>query len=238
MPRTNRARAAVLCATIVLAAAPQALAEPELADTQWILDGAAVVEFDIARDELHSLHRPSPQAVVRIASLASAEQVRQYAHWFNAANHEPMELTLYVRGRPRNEWSRRFLTRELLVRLSATADPRAIEARALTTLEPLPSLPSGWFIAHTHEVAGALRLAQRLRRDRDVLLAEPQLAKSHQKKLVPNDPFFYSQWHLLNTGQNGGVPGIDVGVTSVWNTYRGAGVVIGVVDDGLQLLHV
>ena len=237
LPRTNRAHAAVVCATIVLAAAPQALAEVELADTQWILDGAAVVEFDIARDELHSLHRPSPQAVVRIASLASAEQVRQYADGFNAANHEPMELTLYVRGRPRNEWSRRFLTRELLVRLSATADPRAIEARALTTLEPLPGLPAGWFIAHTHEVAGALRLAQRLRRDRDVLLAEPQLAKSHQKKLVPNDPFFYSQWHLLNTGQNGGVPGIDVGVTSVWNTYRGAGVVIGVVDDGLQYTH-
>jgi subtilisin-like proprotein convertase family protein len=42
---------------------------------------------------------------------------------------------------------------------------------------------------------------------------------------------------LRNAGQNGGVAGIDLNLTNVWNTYQGSGVVIGVVDDGLQYAH-
>jgi Subtilase family len=235
--RTNCGHAAVLWAALALAVPRGALAADGLADTQWILDGGATVEFEIARDELHRLRGPAGQAVVRIAPLASAEQVRQYANWLNAAKNEDLELTLYERGRPRSEWSRRFLTREVVVKLAPMADPHAIETRALTALEPVSGLLPGWFIARAHEVGGALSLARRLRQDRDVLLGEPQLARSHQKKLIPDDPFFPYQWHLLNTGQNGGVAGIDLNVTNVWNTYQGAGVVIGVVDDGLQYTH-
>jgi hypothetical protein len=33
---------------------------------------------------------------------------------------------------------------------------------------------------------------------------------------VPQDSLFGSQWHLLNTGQSGGLAGIDINVTSVW----------------------
>ena len=47
---------------------------------------------------------------------------------------------------------------------------------------------------------------------------------------VPSDPLFGSQWSLLNTGQTGGTPGIDINVVDVWDDYSGAGVVIGVVD--------
>src|SRR5208282_1463881 len=224
MDRTNCGHAAVLCAALALAVPRRALAGDGLADTQWILDGGATVEFEIARDELHRLHGPAGQAVVKIAPLASAEQVRQYANWLNAAKNEDLELTLYERGRPRNQWSRRFLTREVAVRLAPMSDPHAIETRALTALEPVSSSFPGWFIARAHEVGGALSLARRLRQDRDVLLVEPQLARSHQKKLIPDDPFFPYQWHLLNTGQNGGVAGIDLNVTNVWNTYLGAGV--------------
>lgn len=53
----------------------------------------------------------------------------------------------------------------------------------------------------------------------------------------PNDPLFPEQWHLKNTGQNGGTPGIDVNVTGVWSNYRGSGLMIGIVDDGLQTGH-
>lgn len=236
--RINRAQAALFCAALALAAQRGALAgEDVLADIQWILEGGAVAGFEIARDELHRLNGPADQTVVKIAPLASAEQVRQFANWRRAASNEDLELTLYERGRPRNEWSRRFLTREVMVKLSATSDLDAIEADARTPLEPVSSLLPGWFIAHANEVAGAISLARRLRQDRRVLLGEPLLARGHQEKLVPNDPFFSSQWHLLNTGQNGGVAHIDLNLTNVWNNYRGAGVVIGVVDDGLQYAH-
>ena len=54
---------------------------------------------------------------------------------------------------------------------------------------------------------------------------------------VPADGLFGSQWHLLNTGQSGGLPGIDINVTSVWDDYTGAGVLVGVVDDGVEYTH-
>ena len=54
---------------------------------------------------------------------------------------------------------------------------------------------------------------------------------------IPTDPLFGLQWHLLNTGQNGGTPGIDINVVDVWEDYTGAGVTIGVVDTGIEYTH-
>ena len=54
---------------------------------------------------------------------------------------------------------------------------------------------------------------------------------------VPSDPNIGSQWHLLNTGQFGGTPGIDINVTRAWDDYSGQGVRVGVVDDGVEYTH-
>lgn len=52
--------------------------------------------------------------------------------------------------------------------------------------------------------------------------------------MIPNDPFFASQWHLRKT-----TPGLyDLNVTSVWDDYTGAGIRVGIIDDGFDLTHV
>ncbi|HMP60765.1 MAG TPA: S8 family serine peptidase, partial [Gemmatales bacterium] len=53
----------------------------------------------------------------------------------------------------------------------------------------------------------------------------------------PNAPLFNRQWHLLNTGQGGGQPGIDARVIQAWDQVRGTGVTIGIVDDGVDWGH-
>ncbi|MSR55409.1 MAG: hypothetical protein EXS09_19305 [Gemmataceae bacterium] len=72
----------------------------------------------------------------------------------------------------------------------------------------------------------------------------PLISRMLEKKFVPNDTLFSGQWHLRNTGQNGGTPGADANIVLAWDELdgggqpvRGAGVVIGVVDDGLQRVH-
>lgn len=60
--------------------------------------------------------------------------------------------------------------------------------------------------------------------------------------VIPNDPLFADQWHLLNTGQAGpdgkpGLAGEDLRVTMAWNHATGAGIRIAVVDDGLDVSH-
>lgn len=61
--------------------------------------------------------------------------------------------------------------------------------------------------------------------------------RQHTTRAIPNDPLFANQWHLRNTGQTGGTVGADVEVEPVWDNYRGTGVVIGIVDDGLEHTH-
>lgn len=56
-------------------------------------------------------------------------------------------------------------------------------------------------------------------------------------RFSPDDTLFGEQWHLLNTGQGGGAPGIDANVRGAWQLWSGQGVTIAIVDDGLQLSH-
>ena len=55
--------------------------------------------------------------------------------------------------------------------------------------------------------------------------------------VIPADGLFDNQWHLLNTGQSGGTPGIDINVSQVWDDYTGQGVIVGVNDDGVDYNH-
>ncbi len=44
------------------------------------------------------------------------------------------------------------------------------------------------------------------------------------------DPYYESQWHLHNSGE-------DLNIGTVWNTNRGEGIRVAVVDDGLDIYH-
>lgn len=54
---------------------------------------------------------------------------------------------------------------------------------------------------------------------------------------IVNDPLFGQQWHLQNTGQDGGTPGVDLNVVPVWQDYTGKGVTVAVVDQGIEYNH-
>jgi serine protease len=60
---------------------------------------------------------------------------------------------------------------------------------------------------------------------------------------LPNDPSFNSQWHLQNTGQNGGTVGADIQATLAWDITKGGlttdgdTIVVAVIDDGFEPTH-
>jgi subtilisin-like proprotein convertase family protein len=54
---------------------------------------------------------------------------------------------------------------------------------------------------------------------------------------LPTDTLFDEQWHLHNTGQSGGTAGVDLNVLPVWDDFTGAGVHVGIWDDGVQYTH-
>ena len=53
-----------------------------------------------------------------------------------------------------------------------------------------------------------------------------------------NDPLFARQWHLKNTGQEGGTAGVDINMQPIWQAgLDGSGVNVAVIDDGLDINH-
>ena len=56
--------------------------------------------------------------------------------------------------------------------------------------------------------------------------------------IVPNDPIFPDQWHLQNTGQDGGVVGADIHTAEAWDITTGSmSTVVAVLDNGVYYDH-
>lgn len=214
-----------------------------LHDTYRVHDRGQRREFEVARDEFYS---PGwPPARLSHAPLPSAEASRKLAVEVRKHTGAPVALVLYERGVPRNEFTRRILTPQVLAQLAQRANHLQVAQHAASVLNPpdqttvdvVPTPFPGWVLFRTSDPDGALELAEQLRRFPEVLWAEAQLAHRQEAKFTPNDPLFPQQWHLLNTGQNGGTPGCDLNVAQVWDAWRGSGVTVGIVDDGVQVLH-
>ncbi|MBX7210501.1 MAG: S8 family serine peptidase [Verrucomicrobiaceae bacterium] len=152
------------------------------------------------------------------------------------------EWVLYEKGAPQNEGSRRWLTKRVLVELQpgkAAGDLKSLAGVAKTEAR-------GRYVVvdFAGDADAAVKGAESLRKTAGVRSAEPMLARRWFPCFVPNDPLFSHsaanagyQWHLQNTGQNGAKLGVDANVVSAWDSYRGAGVRIAIVDDGLETTH-
>ena len=101
--------------------------------------------------------------------------------------------------------------------------------------QPAEELPGAW-IVDVEQSTGA-ELFSQLQESGQIEAFYPLVENDMLPRWVPNDPKFSDQWHLQNTGQSSGTSGEDVNITGAWNTYRGAGIVIGIVDDGLDWNH-
>jgi subtilisin-like proprotein convertase family protein len=131
-------------------------------------------------------------------------------------------------------------TSEVLLQLSA-GDIGAVAAEhGLVLTQPLDFAP-GMYLLSAPSPEAARTASVALAADPRVALAEQQVARQRFTRAAPNDPSFGNQWHLRNTGQSGGLAGVDVDVVGTWdftlNQRLGTGVNIAIVDDGVQIAH-
>ena len=121
-----------------------------------------------------------------------------------------------------------------------------LEARMVFSTTPLTDIP--WQTASNDTTDGAQVVAER-----DLFWNTLESAGIHDTGIavapqsLPNDPLLNDQWHLINTGQFVGTPlyqpikatpGQDVDVAPAWDMgITGKGVVIGVIDTGVQISH-
>ncbi len=126
----------------------------------------------------------------------------------------------------------RYGTTTILIEAPTRPDARTLGLAAVeATGAP------GFWLGHVDDAFAAPDEAARVALVPGVEGATALLARLHATRLAPNDPLFANQWHLENTGQGGGTAGIDVKASSAWDVANGTGVVISVIDDGLQHTH-
>lgn len=108
--------------------------------------------------------------------------------------------------------------------------------------------PSVFHLRAGHAEAAA-DVAHALASRKGVIRSYPELRRNHQKSgpysRLTNDPYLRDTldvnsdfWHLENRDElTGEKTGIDINVRSAWPVSKGTGVVIGIVDDGMDLDH-
>lgn len=101
--------------------------------------------------------------------------------------------------------------------------------------ETLPHLNGAWLV--NLQAENGIETLSEMKAEGLIEAFYPLVDRQHEPRWVPNDPKFGDQWHLQNTGQSGGTAGEDANLTGAWNTYRGSGVIIGIVDDGFDWNH-
>ena len=71
-----------------------------------------------------------------------------------------------------------------------------------------------------------------------VVLIQGAWGAAEPNGVFPNDPLFPLQWHLRNTGQDGGTPGADINVCKAWEITSGdPNIVIAAIDLGVDTAH-
>ena len=233
---------------LILLAETIGLGQQAPADTRSrfeIHDGGRKRGFELALDEVTEKSAAKGEKGAKTSRKGkNLGEMRQMARETEAASGGKVDIVLYEEGKPRDESTRRVLTRRVLLKVAAGFDAQAAAAAVGALKVERPPYAPGHVLFTLPGAGDALTKLDALKALPGVLSAEPQLARIQKRRLIPNDTFFsYSagnpgyQWHLRNTGQSPGVAGVDVNVTSVWDSYLGTGIRMGIVDDGLEVAH-
>jgi subtilisin-like proprotein convertase family protein len=217
-----------------------ALDAPLIPGRQWRMSvGGKTVVMEVAMDEIWLSGGKEGSGLRSIPAQPDLELLLAEAEALAASLSGRAQLVLYPRGTVvRTEVNRRLLTESFLVEWDGRAETRRkLEAAGVRDLKQPEYAPELWVARVEGDPAAALRAMEALESAPGLRKFEPQLARQQQKKAVPNDTLFSTQWHLRNTGQGSGRVGVDANVVDVWDDFKGSGIQIAVVDDGVDFAH-
>ncbi len=217
------------------AAAPAAFAS----GTIRIDDAGVPRDFEVALDEVVRRLPDGTEETVKLPAQPNFAALRSTVESLPAAEDTSILPVLYENSQPRNATTRRLVTSEVRVELA----PGAVLPASIPGVVEVsrPDYAPTFAVLRFQNSFAALDRVSMVRSLTGVATADILLARQQTRRALPNDPLIGSQWHLKNTGQSGGTVGADINIEPVWNYpgtgYRGSGLVVGIVDDGLETSH-
>jgi subtilisin family serine protease len=222
---------------LILTAGLHAASAQQNQETFLFEDGGQQRQFVVAADQNASIDSKGKTRLRTASADSERNAVAAQAGSRTATAGEEPTIVLYEKGAVRDRFTRRIVTKSIVVEVRPGTDVRALAAAVGAEYGAPAPAAENTHIIRAGKAVDCLKITAALRSQKGVVSANPLLTRSASKRWVPNDTHFPSQWHLRNTGQNGSLAGMDVNVIDTWNTYKGAGVRIGIVDDGLQTRH-
>jgi len=227
-----------------------------------LIVGGSPVVLHAALNEVYVPRKDGQHEIVEISSATNLNQWQSEASKISP----DAEIVLYRPELPRTENNALMLGSTLIVAAANEDEARGLAASdGLEYIRPLGDSLSGRYLAAASRPQVSLEtlLKEKMKKVsnlegnyRKILVPRAGGALPHASKpgpvttpslsagrraprFIPNDVNFPSQWHLYQTSvpSGGTTSGVDVNVINAWDLYKGAGVTIGIVDDGLQLTH-
>lgn len=175
------------------------------------------------------VHADIRHRVLRLARGTTA--VDWVVHGQGVRNVAPV---FYEAGRARAAVSRRVATTKLLL-VGVEGGAASVAAASTGATAVAPAVGEKLWVLDYATPFQMIAAARELQRDG--LRVEPQFTRFRTKRTAPNDPLYGQQFYFKNTGQGGGTAGVDLNIEGLWPNANGTGVVISVVDDGLEITH-
>ena len=150
---------------------------------------------------------------------------------------------VFPEGMEGDESFRRLVTRNLRIEVPDAAKRDALADTLNLPIRALPEWAPNHIVLSADSPLAALGKIDELRENPSLAAADVLLGAQMAKRAMPNDPLVGTQWHLKHTGNPIVAQGTDINVENAWKydgsagPIRGSGIVVGVVDDGLQLNH-
>ncbi|MDB6139340.1 MAG: propanediol utilization protein [Verrucomicrobiaceae bacterium] len=194
--------------------------------------------LEVARDEFYL---PNDHGgLKKIPVQADIEALLQQAEVTKDESGAMPQLVFYPPGTARTTANRRILNGRIMLHAATVAGAvQAATDEGCEKARPLGRL-AGYAVAEIQRMPGAsLLAAAALSQRAGITTAQPMLGGGAVTMAAPTygGTFFGRQWHLKNTQQSGGIAGIDANVVPVWSEHQGEGVVIAIVDDGVENTH-
>jgi subtilisin-like proprotein convertase family protein len=208
-----------------------------------VADAGMVRNFRLAMDELYIRDPKTGKGKgVAVASASDLAALMAQMEKVQAETGLVPELVMYEEGVERTEFTRRVVTRELMLESDSQATADQAAKSASLVFRDAPAYAPGKFLYLAESSPEALAAWTQLE-EQKIVSSSLLLAKQQSKRAMPNDSLINQQWHLKFNNQSGAVLGTDLNIESTWaypiNSagFRGRGIRIGIVDDGVQTSH-
>jgi subtilisin family serine protease len=213
--------------------------------------GGALRELSLAKDELYVRNADGIGRVVSIPLITSGNELLDQIAKVQKETSSTPELILYPAGAPRNDSTRRIVTRDILIEADSRSAADSLASASGLSFKSAPVYAKGKYIYEASSSPEALAFFVKTANSESPYVT-PLLASKVAKMVMPNDPLVKKQWHLKFQNQFGAVFGTDMNVESVWKYpstikfnssnatsghIRGNGTTIGIVDDGMEWSH-